>query len=367
MTWGQLRPQRTHRGRKLGIPNMAFVVPAFPITVAFWRHGNATSNPPDVTSVGNLSPGRIVSASQSDVDLVGGPDPVQQCMWLRLPKGTDVQSESNGIGGDTCECPYTSGRFYYVINVDDIGGGFTNEHRFAVIAAQLNWPIPFPPVGGFTPIVPPVPPVFISAFSSLPGGSAGFTFNYTSAGGSIGGCFCCFNDTAIPTVSINGGANCVRTGALLDVNYVPGLGPQMHLYPFLDVGIVGVNTIHVQSGSIGVQLFMGYASAGMGTGTALTGEGAASGIAPPPTIPPYTSNPAHPKVHMVYAMGQNPFGAQGWNAPFSLYGASSPAVAALTPVQLWAGSYLAGVGGQFPAIATGTVGAWVAIQHSYVP
>jgi hypothetical protein len=335
---------------------MAFTQPDFNLNVAFWRFGRWPANPPDVFAIGNLSPGRLQAL-----------DAFPATMYLRVPKGTDCQDGKNNVGVDTCECPYLSGRFYQVVLVDDIGGGFTNEHRLAVLFGIPTWPIPFPPVGGFTPIVPPSAPVFLTAFSSLPGGSAGFTFSPTSLGGSIGGCIVTFNDLFIPIVTINGGANCVRNGALISQGVAPGIGPGMVIYPFLDLGIVGVNAIHVQSGGLGLQLFSGYAFAGMGTGTAIVGEGAATGAFGPPIIAPYASNPVHPNVHMAYACGQNPFGVQGWVLPFNLVGAGGGGVAAGTPVNLWAGLYLAAIGGQFPAQGTGSVNTWVAIQSSYLP
>lgn len=342
-----------------------YVLPVFNVNVAFWRWGNPTTNPPDVLAIGNLSPGRIVSGDKGD-DNFGAT--LGQTMWLRLPKGTDVQDAKNNFGWDTCECPYTSGRFYNVIIVDDIGGGFPNEHRFAVIAGVATWPTPFPPVGGFTPIVPPVPPTFWSAFSSLPGGGGPMTLTPPSTGGSIGGCFALINPGGIPTVRVNGRPNCCfNAGGGYSVTYSPLGMPTIALYPFLDIGIVGVNSVVVDPGGIPPQLFIGYLFTGMGTGTALTAEWATSGPFGPPSGPAYPPNPAHPKIHMVYALDQNPIGAQGWALPFMVAGASSPAMAAGVLHQLYAGIYLASAGGVFPAHGTGACSAWCAIQNSYVP
>jgi hypothetical protein len=335
---------------------MPFVLPQFNVNVAFWRFGRATSLLPDVVTIGNLSPGRLVTLDTPLGD-----------MYLRLPKGTDVQDAKNGLGVDTCECPFTSGRFYTVQFVDDIGGGFTNEHRVAVLAGTPNWPTPFPPVGGFTPIVPPSPPSFITAFSSLPGGGGPQTPTFVTTGGSIGGCFCVFNSVAVPIVTVNGRPNCVLSGGGADVGQAPFGQPTLHIYPFMDIGVVGANNIVLDPNGIFPQFFFGYISSGMGTGSALTLEGAAFGAGGPVIIPPYTPNPAHPKVHMVYGCGYVPTGAQGWVAPYGLFGASSPALVLGTNMQMWGGIFLAGAGGQFPAHSTGIIGPWVAIQHSYVP
>lgn len=124
---------------------MPYVLPTFNITVNFWRNGVLTSAPPDVVSLANLSPGRLSTIETPEgANIAVG----QGGMWLRLPKGTDVRDQSYFFGGDTCECPAGSFRFYDVAWVDDIGGGFLNEHRFAVIQPRAPWPYPFPPVSG---------------------------------------------------------------------------------------------------------------------------------------------------------------------------------------------------------------------------
>lgn len=339
-----------------------YVIPVFNVNVAFWRFGTSIANPPDVLALGNLSPGKIVSGDKgSDAS------PIGQSMWLRLPKGTDAQDLKNGVGPDTCECPYTSGRFYVVEIVDDIGGGFANEHRFAVLGGVGTWPTPFPTVGGFTPIVPPVPPSFFSAYSTFPGGGGPITLNIMSTGGAISGCHCAVNDLGLPTVTVNGGANCLRNGAGADIAFAPLGQPSVNLYPWDDVGIVGLNTVVITPAGIPPKLYIGFAGHGMGPSNVLTYEGAQSNFGGPPTFPPYAPNPAHPKVHMAYAIVMNPTGVIGWNAPFSIYGAVSPVTVGLTTLQLMGGTYLAGIGGQFPAHATGPSGAWAAIQHSYVP
>jgi len=78
---------------------------------------------------------------------------------LLLPALTDIRDPvAQGVPGSTAdlvEVPAGSGRWYTVDSVDDIGKGFSNEHRFAWLAklnsnsgrpntTGLYWPIPMP-------------------------------------------------------------------------------------------------------------------------------------------------------------------------------------------------------------------------------
>lgn len=67
-------------------------------------------------------------------------------MGIALPALTDVAS-ARGLPfpfNDLIECPQGSGRFYEVLFVDDVGKGFANEHRIALVSKVLPWPIPTP-------------------------------------------------------------------------------------------------------------------------------------------------------------------------------------------------------------------------------
>lgn len=79
------------------------------------------------------------------------------CMSLLLPALTDVRSTACGYIADSVECPAGSGRIYFVAGVDDVGKGFPNEYRIAVLIAAseprqgtgseylgLFWPTPIP-------------------------------------------------------------------------------------------------------------------------------------------------------------------------------------------------------------------------------
>lgn len=138
---------------------MAFVGPTFNLSVNIWRAGNPTSNPPDVVSLCNLALGRRAGTlkpySSTTTPEGGG-------MWLLLPAGTDIQDFKNGGSGDTVEVGAGTGRYYLVTWVDDAGGGFPNEHRFAEIVGISPWPTPFPRAGaGYPP--PPTNAVSLGA------------------------------------------------------------------------------------------------------------------------------------------------------------------------------------------------------------
>lgn len=125
---------------------MAFRLPTFNVTVNIWRSTNSHTNPPDVVTVGNLSPGRLVSVSGTNPFLVA-PGSIVAFMLLRLPPLTDIEDGilSGTLSPDQVEVPAGSGRFYRSVYVDDIAKGFANEHRFAyVVKGSIPWPVPYP-------------------------------------------------------------------------------------------------------------------------------------------------------------------------------------------------------------------------------
>ena len=68
-------------------------------------------------------------------------------MHLKVPAGTDIRGLYQNNVPDVVEVPAGTGRTYLVLYVDDVGRGFSNEYRQAVISAQpfatFN-PIPWP-------------------------------------------------------------------------------------------------------------------------------------------------------------------------------------------------------------------------------
>jgi len=132
---------------------MAFTVPVFNLAV------NIFTGPwPGVLRIspmGNLAFGRRVPLAQ---DGFGFSIPVEggTPMSLLLPAGTDVRDRSCSTVSDYVEAPAGSGRWYIVGFVDDIGKGFSNEHRIAYLwkvfdgvagagtYPGLMWPVPIP-------------------------------------------------------------------------------------------------------------------------------------------------------------------------------------------------------------------------------
>jgi hypothetical protein len=122
---------------------MGFSLPSFPLTVNIWRFGGGPGDPVDVIAAGNLAYGRRV---MTQYWIWGVQDPPHSAVFacLLLPPFTDVQDAFNGVGPDTVEVPAGSGRLYLVDMVDDLGKGFANEHRFAMLSKTGAWPSPIP-------------------------------------------------------------------------------------------------------------------------------------------------------------------------------------------------------------------------------
>lgn len=132
---------------------MSFTVPQMPLAVDIYT-GPWLTRVLRVSTVGNLAPGRRIVDGPFGWD--GGNAVVPATVSLLLPAGTDVRDWScAGHQTDFVEVPAGSGRWYGVLNVDDFGKGFPNEHRFAMIAkvfsflngtlyAGMDWPTPIP-------------------------------------------------------------------------------------------------------------------------------------------------------------------------------------------------------------------------------
>jgi hypothetical protein len=133
---------------------MAFVLPTFNLTCNIWHSQSSAPNDyalPDLSGVlCNLAMGRRV-VLQNGTNSSGFLH-----MQLLLPKLTDVRPGYNGaLGGDLVEVPAGSERFYEVLDVDDVGKGFSNEHRMAfvlyspdgwtfVASGHIPAPVPLP-------------------------------------------------------------------------------------------------------------------------------------------------------------------------------------------------------------------------------
>src|SRR6266404_6333223 len=342
---------------------MAYVIPDFNVNVAFWRNGNSTSNPPDVITIGNLSPGRIVSGDKGD-DNLGAT--LGQTMWLRLPKGTDVQDAKNGVGWDVCECPYTSGRFYNVIIVDDIGGGFLNEHRFAVIAGQATWPTPFPPVGGFTPIIPPSPPGFLLNFTTHDVLQTTQTYGPFTCSARIGGYIVVYDSALAPQFNTGLGNAGPIAGPTFTCSFAIGIGHTAYLYSWTYLPVAGVNNLQVSIAALGGAAWSGAVYDTFFAHGVTTSEGNATGGGTPGE-PPYTPAAPHPWVHPAFVV-QVAMAPPTFQAPFSGAAGGGNDTIGGTSIYYAMGCYPAGIGGVFPAQCTPEAfGNWGMLQVGWAP
>lgn len=145
---------------------MGYSLPTFNLPVRVWRSTSLVTDPPDVTTAGNLVGSRpeVVSLPAMG-NMTLSQRQVTVAYWGRfstilLPKLADVRPPNATDDGDVIECPSGTGRYYFVVHVDDTGKGFPNEHRYAfVVAIQTPamvgllanpcgitspWPVPIP-------------------------------------------------------------------------------------------------------------------------------------------------------------------------------------------------------------------------------
>jgi hypothetical protein len=118
---------------------MAYTVPTFNLT-ANWNALGA-GHPPRMSSVCNLAYGKRTGAWGIDPSLGSI---ACHYMQLLLPARTDINYAGSASGhADFVEVPTGSGCWYLTQDVNDVGRGFPNEFRVAVIFRQ-QWPSPIP-------------------------------------------------------------------------------------------------------------------------------------------------------------------------------------------------------------------------------
>jgi len=120
---------------------LSYRVPVFPSLINVWHAPATFVDPVSVILPAQLTPGRRVQRSFATE--VGGAE-VPAMIQLLLPRGADIRDDKAPLGADLVECPANSGRFYAVRFVDDVGLGFANEHRFAIVEGISTWPLPYP-------------------------------------------------------------------------------------------------------------------------------------------------------------------------------------------------------------------------------
>lgn len=134
---------------------MAFRPPTFNLSCNLWRTPNVYANPPDGTFNVNLSCGRrVLAVNAATIPLWGKSVPVE----LLCPALTDIIGVIGPNATDMVEVPAGSGRCYAVVWVEDVGKGFTNEYRLALLLQMTLltqtgttnpwtaplWPVPTP-------------------------------------------------------------------------------------------------------------------------------------------------------------------------------------------------------------------------------
>jgi len=112
---------------------MAFTLPDFNISVEIYNRTPFPPVTPRLTVMGNLAFSRRTARSTFEWN----DNEFGILMYLLLPALTDVRDDSSFGGSaasaDIVQAPAGSGRFYLVTSVDDIGKGFPNEHRCALL------------------------------------------------------------------------------------------------------------------------------------------------------------------------------------------------------------------------------------------
>jgi len=123
---------------------MAYREPVYNLDVNIWHSGTTPPvGAPDVQTVGNLAWGKRVNVPTAGV--TGFLLPVlMMTMQLLLPAHTNIWGDPLLVSGCVVEVPAGTGRYYNVVFVDDLGKGFANEHRGAIISQALPWPHPIP-------------------------------------------------------------------------------------------------------------------------------------------------------------------------------------------------------------------------------
>lgn len=119
-----------------------FTLPTFNLHVRINRRATGRAGGPDVAAMGNLAYGRRVANTSSSDQFTSGE--LGTGVVLLLPALTDVRGLICPGGPDFLEVPSGSGRWYISYHVEDIGKGFPNEHRAAVLVPNGPWPAPIP-------------------------------------------------------------------------------------------------------------------------------------------------------------------------------------------------------------------------------
>lgn len=130
---------------------MSFSLPTFNLSVDIYT-GPWIGKVFRLNVLGNLAFSRRIQVGESPS---GDPlaEPAHIAPLLLLPPLTDVRCGFQVLHGDVLEVPHGSGRWYGCRAIEDIGKGFPNEHRCALLGPisqfvngsaypGLFWPVP---------------------------------------------------------------------------------------------------------------------------------------------------------------------------------------------------------------------------------
>lgn len=121
---------------------MPYTLPTFNLNVKINRFATGKVGPGNVLAVGNLAWGKRTAVPSNSGS--GSSAATGTTLTLLLPAHTDIRDAFCVGGPDYVECPSGTGRWYQVVIMDDIGKGFANEHRAAVLQKSATWPVPVP-------------------------------------------------------------------------------------------------------------------------------------------------------------------------------------------------------------------------------
>jgi hypothetical protein len=125
---------------------MTFSLPTYNLPVSIYTGTTIPPvGPPRVSTVGNLAWGLRTMPQRLTTNAATVSTSFSSAtMLLLLPALTDIRPNGITAVADTVEVPSGSGRYYFVLFVDDIGKGFPNEHRGAMLQQHGTWPVPIP-------------------------------------------------------------------------------------------------------------------------------------------------------------------------------------------------------------------------------
>jgi hypothetical protein len=109
---------------------MAYRLPTFNLNATITRAGGFS-----FTFSCNLAWGQRVNTGYGER---GSPGIYTVFMTLLCPALTDIRGSLSTTGADQVEVPSGSGRIYQAVAVDDIGKGFPNEHRAALLEQRIQ-------------------------------------------------------------------------------------------------------------------------------------------------------------------------------------------------------------------------------------